>query len=173
MRMIKGFTLIELMIVIAIVAILAAIAIPSYQDYVARTKLVEGFSSAMAIKAEVGGAFFSRGASGITSVADQYQNGNNSTRSKYVQYIEVADDGVISAYVSATQENGLPVDLDGKFFTLTPQVATSTGYVALSVDETGRLDWACASASHVVAQSRGMLFTDGTLPSKYLPAECR
>lgn len=170
----RGFTLIELMIVIAIIAILAAIAIPAYQDYTVRTKLIEGFSGAMGVKTTIGSAYTSNGLSGIEAVAEDYQTGNSSTTSKYIQYIEVANSGVITAVIAASPVNGIPASLDGQTFTLTPQLATNAGtYVALDPNVEGRIDWACASSTHVVADARGMLSTAGTVSAKYVPAECR
>ena len=65
----KGFTLIELMIVVAIIGILAAIAIPAYQDYTVRSKVTEGLSLAASAKTTVAEGFASGGMAGLASAA--------------------------------------------------------------------------------------------------------
>src|SRR5258707_706632 len=73
-RIQEGFTLIELMIVVAIVGILAAIAIPAYQDYTVRAKVTEGLSLANAAKILVEDTFTSGGTTGMTSIANAWVN---------------------------------------------------------------------------------------------------
>jgi type IV pilus assembly protein PilA len=170
----KGFSLIELMIVIAIIAILAAIAISAYSDYTIRAKFTEGYSMAMTVRNAVGTAYTSNGMHGVARRAADFPPGNNATASKFVQYVTVdGSSGVISVVFAATAGNGVPTALNGSTMTLTPQIRDAGGYQPLADGLVGTLDWACASDGHSTAQARGMLYTAGTVPAKYMPSECR
>lgn len=87
----QGFTLIELMIVVAIIGILAAIAIPAYQDYMIRSKVTEGMAAAAACKTSVTEYYQSQ----ASMPADLSASGCSSTATTYVASLNVAA-GVIS-----------------------------------------------------------------------------
>ena len=137
----QGFTLIELMIVVAIIGILAAIAIPAYQDYIARAQMSEAMVLADGVKTAVAEAFANDGScpdnaaaavSGIASAVDI--NGN------YV--VKVTTAGTGSALGGCTIEatlksTGVSTGIQGKTITLT-MATTATA---------GSLTWACASTA--------------------------
>lgn len=170
----KGFSLIELMVVIAIIAILAAIAVPAYSDFTIRAKFVEGYSMAMTVRNALGSAWTSHGMDGVASTALDYPPNNTKTASKFVQYVTVdAGTGVITVVYAGNSGNGVPTSLNGATMTLTPQIRSGSGYQLLSNGLAGALDWACASDRHTTASNRGMQYTPGTVPAKYMPSECR
>src|SRR6188472_4426721 len=94
----KGFTLIELMIVVAIIGILAAIAIPAYQDYTIRAQVTEGLNLAAAAKAAVSESFINRG----EAPADRPEAGMSptatDTQGKYVASVEVTNGTILITY---------------------------------------------------------------------------
>ena len=144
-RMQQGFTLIELMIVIAIIGILAAIAIPMYQDYTVRAKASEGLSVMSPCKLAVAEYF----SSNSTFPASAASAGCDTGATKYVSGVAVTGNAATSATVEATFS--APAELNGSkiVLTATPKVGAAGGTFAV--------DWACT----------------GTMADKYKPASCR
>ena len=172
----KGFTLIELMIVVAIIGILAAVALPAYQDYTIRAKLSEAVIAGSTVKGLLSEGFQTDGITGLTAAATAYNSTAKAEKqSKYVDNITVAaaTPWTITVSVAATAGNGIPTTLNENLFTLSPNVAKVTP-VAASV---GAIDWACASATKATADARGLanvtIPAAKALPAKYAPSECR
>lgn len=149
-----GFTLIELMIVVAIIGVLAAIALPAYQDYVVRSKIAEALSAASSGRTAVSEAYAQYG----KMVSSQASMGIQDQVSKYVQEVKwnkVSDtNGTITVKTATVASSGLPVDAAEKTIIFTANGNTITGAV----------DWIC---------SGGPVGGATTMPPKYLPATCK
>ncbi|MDM1261622.1 pilin [Acinetobacter indicus] len=172
----KGFTLIELMIVVAIIGILAAVAIPAYQDYTVRSKVSELIVAGSSAKSAISEGFQTNGMDGVKSAAQSVSKGvgqgtpaGTDPVSKYLKSIAVTDAGVIT--LTTTADASLPTDAREKTIIMAPYAAGA----ALAAGAEGSVEWACSAGTKVQAETRlsGLIGTAGTLPAKYAPSECR
>ena len=155
-----GFTLIELMIVVAIIGILAAVALPAYQDYTKRAKLSEVILAASACRTTVTEVYQTNSAASLP-VAGAWGCESSVASSKYVA--AVATDATGAIQVTATGID--PTNIDGKFVTLVPADNTggATPTAALPLNR-----WVCGNSAVIT----GSAFVT-TVPSKFLPDSCR
>jgi type IV pilus assembly protein PilA len=142
----QGFTLIELMIVVAIIGILAAIAIPAYQDYTIRAQVSEGLNLAAGAKAAVTEYFQDQGVMPTSNVEAGIEIPAN-ILGKYVATVTVSDPGLVTVAYSNTAPQSANLAINGLTIQLTP------------TNNTGSVSWNCLGGA-------------GMLP-KWLPAACR
>ena len=150
-RLQHGFTLVELMIVVTVIAILASIALPAFQDYSVRAKMSEVILAISACR---------------SSISEIYQTGGSAPSangwgceggvvSKYVQRIETDSNGVVTGTVS-----GISAAVDGSVVTFIPLAASGTPATAPANMGSGLFGWTCGGAGTTVS-------------AKYLPSSCR
>ena len=133
----KGFTLIELMIVVAIIGILAAVALPAYQDYTARAQVSEAFSLASGQKGAVAEYYSNQGVMPTTNASAGIPT-NTDITGKYVKQVDIGTSGIITATMQAS---GVGKDLENKTLILAPVV------------NNGSIDWNCTGGT-IVAKHR-------------------
>ncbi len=150
----KGFTLIELMIVVAIIGILAAIGLPAYNDYTIHAKMSEVMLSLAGCRTPISEVYFT-GALDAPGPNGWGCEVSASLGTRYVTSVTTDANGVATATV-----RNISAAVDGRFVTLTPLQNASTVAVYTPGESQSLYGWTCGGAGT-------------TVPLKYLPASCR
>ena len=161
----KGFTLIELMIVVAIIGILAAIAIPAYQNYTIRAQVTEGLNLADGWKTAIGEFYAQNGAFpvGANTTGDAtHVAAAGPTTGKYVSSVAISTGGIQITY-AATGGYLANKAIDTQTLGLTPYLSKNNDII-----------WVCGAATVPTGASLDASVTKvvSNVPAQYLPTSC-
>lgn len=157
-KMSQGFTLVELMIVIAIIGILAALAIPAYQDYTIRAQVQEGIALSVQTRNAVTEIYMSTGAGPANRTEAGLSANGADTQGSYVQSVDIIDSEVVITF--GNEANRL---IANRMLYMTPYLA----------EDGSTLVWRCGNAAAPDGDALGAEEAATDLENAYLPQTCR